>query len=89
MEVSEALSDLLGSIASNFPAILGENLVGIYQWGSLTYDAFDPRCSDVDFIVVTRRDLDDGQFVAFSPSSELLTSVQMVSILLDIYAHIP
>jgi hypothetical protein len=64
MEVSEALSDLLGSIASSFPAILGENLVGIYQWGSLTYDAFDPRCRDVDLIVVTRRDLDDGASAA-------------------------
>ncbi|HEY7305696.1 MAG TPA: aminoglycoside adenylyltransferase domain-containing protein [Bryobacteraceae bacterium] len=36
--------------------------MGIYLWGSLTYDAFDETCSDVDCIVVTRRDLDDREF---------------------------
>jgi hypothetical protein len=56
------LSELLQAVAKDFPAILGENLVGIYLWGSLTYEAFDETCSDVDCIVVTRRDLDDREF---------------------------
>ena len=56
------LSILLQEVATDFPAILRENLVGIYLWGSLTSDAFDETCSDVDCIVVTRRDLDDREF---------------------------
>jgi hypothetical protein len=56
------LSGLLQMIANDFPAILRGNLVGIYLWGSLTYDAFDERCSDVDCVVVTTRDLDERGF---------------------------
>ncbi|HXN51364.1 MAG TPA: aminoglycoside adenylyltransferase domain-containing protein [Candidatus Acidoferrum sp.] len=56
------LSNLLQTMASDFPAVLRGNLVGIYLWGSLTYDAFDESCSDVDCIVVIRRDLDDREF---------------------------
>ncbi|MGP0017507.1 MAG: aminoglycoside adenylyltransferase domain-containing protein [Candidatus Sulfotelmatobacter sp.] len=62
MNIPADLSDLLQSIATDFPAILSGNLVGIYLWGSLTYDAFDETCSDVDCVGVTRRDLDDRQF---------------------------
>jgi hypothetical protein len=57
-------SALLADIARDFPAMLRDNLVGIYLWGSLTYDAFDERCSDVDLIVVTGRDIDDAEFSA-------------------------
>lgn len=56
------LSDLFQVMAADFSAIVRENLVGIYLWGSLTYEAFDETCSDVDCIVVTRRDLDDREF---------------------------
>jgi hypothetical protein len=56
------LSDLLQMMAADFPAILQENLVGIYLWGSLTHEAFDDTCSDVDCIAVTRRDIDDREF---------------------------
>jgi len=60
--IPQDLSNLLQAIATNFPVILGENLVGIYLWGSLTYDAFEEKCSDVDSIVVTTRDLNDREF---------------------------
>ena len=60
--IPQDLSSLLQAMATDFPGILGENLVGIYLWGSLTYDAFEERCSDVDSIVVTTRDLDDREF---------------------------
>jgi hypothetical protein len=56
------LSELLQLMATDFHAILGGNLIGIYLWGSLTYEAFDETCSDVDCIGVTRRDLDDREF---------------------------
>jgi hypothetical protein len=58
----DELTALLSSIRTDFPVLLGENLVGIYLWGSLTYDAFDERCSDVDAVVVTRRDPDGAEF---------------------------
>jgi predicted nucleotidyltransferase len=63
-EIPDELSALLRDIVRDFPAIMNDNLVGIYLWGSLTYDAFDERCSDVDSVVVTRRDLDDAEFSA-------------------------
>jgi Domain of unknown function (DUF4111) len=62
MNIPKNLSDLLQAMATDFPAILRGNLVGIYLWGSLTYDAFDETCSDVDCVGVTRRDLDDREF---------------------------
>lgn len=60
--IPDDLSDLLHAMARDFPGILRDNLVGVYLWGSLTYDAFDETCSDVDCIVVTRRDLDNREF---------------------------
>jgi len=58
------LRDLLQAMAADFRAILSRNLVGIYLWGSLTYGAFDERCSDVDLVTVTARDLNDREFSA-------------------------
>ncbi len=62
ISIPEDLLDLLRVVSRDFPAILHGNLVGIYLWGSLTYDAFDERCSDVDCVGVTRRDLDECEF---------------------------
>jgi hypothetical protein len=62
MHVPRDLVDLLQIMANDFPAILRGNLVAIYLWGSLTYDAFDERCSDVDCVCVTQQDLDDREF---------------------------
>jgi predicted nucleotidyltransferase len=60
--IPKDLSNLLEAMATDFPVILRGNLVGIYLWGSLTYDAFDETFSDVDCVGVTRRDLDDREF---------------------------
>lgn len=62
--IPKDLSELLQAIAADFPAILTRNLVGIYLWGSLTYDAFDEQRSDVDCVIVTARDLDEREFFA-------------------------
>ncbi|MGH9949252.1 MAG: aminoglycoside adenylyltransferase domain-containing protein, partial [Pyrinomonadaceae bacterium] len=56
------LFTLLKEMVNDFPSILGDNLVGIYLWGSLTYEAFDESCSDVDSIIVTRRDINEKEF---------------------------
>jgi len=60
--IPKDLSELLQAIAADFPAILPRNLIGIYLWGSLTYDAFDEGRSDVDCVIATARDLNDLEF---------------------------
>jgi len=62
--ISQELSVLLSQMACDFPSLLEGNLTGIYLWGSLTYDGFDERCSDVDVIVVTNRDVNEQEFSA-------------------------
>jgi hypothetical protein len=53
---------LLRELTAQLRVVLGKNLVGFYLSGSITQEAFDPRRSDVDCVVVTRRDLSDTQF---------------------------
>jgi hypothetical protein len=84
------VSALLRELAERLPAILGRNLVGIYLYGSLTQRAFDPRRSDVDLIVVTRRDLSDAQFrrlgawlARASESNPWTTRLQMIFLIRD------
>jgi hypothetical protein len=60
--IPKDLSELFRAMAADFPAILARNLMGVYLSGSLTYDAFDERCSDVDLVAVTARDLNDREF---------------------------
>lgn len=48
-EVDRLLQELLRSVQ----AILGEQFVGMYLYGSLAIGGFDPRTSDIDFLVVT------------------------------------
>ena len=62
MHVPEEVEELEQDIARYFPEILKENLVGIYLWGSLTYDAFDEEASDVDCVAVLERDLSSQEF---------------------------
>jgi hypothetical protein len=60
--IPSEVSGLLRDLSANLPILLRGNLVGIYQYGSLTQHAFNPKRSDIDCIVVTRRDLSDAQF---------------------------
>src|SRR5438105_3678453 len=56
------VSALLQELTTQLPLILGRNLIGIYLYGSLTQRAFNPKRSDVDCVVVTKRDLSNAQF---------------------------
>ena len=56
------VEELKQEIARDFPEMLKGNLVGIYLWGSLTYEAFDEEASDIDCVVVLERDLDEEEF---------------------------
>jgi predicted nucleotidyltransferase len=57
-QVSALLQDLSGAL----PTLLGENLSGVYIYGSLTQGAFNSQHSDIDCIVLTERELTDTQF---------------------------
>ena len=54
-EVNRVLLDLHGRVS----AILGENLIGFYLYGSLAAGGFEPSRSDIDFVVITRGRLPD------------------------------
>ncbi len=54
-DINAVLHDFEGRIR----AILGNHFVGMYVYGSLAVGDFDPRHSDIDFIVVTDADLSD------------------------------
>ena len=45
---------ILQHIKTSYEAILDENLVGIYVHGSIAFGCFDPRVSDIDFLVVVK-----------------------------------
>lgn len=64
MRIPDDIAELLRVITAELPLILAGNLVGVYIWGSLTYDAFDESCSDVDLVAVTQWDIDEREFVA-------------------------
>src|SRR4051794_39011338 len=50
---------LLEAFAGGVEGVLADDLVGVYIHGSLALGRFDPRNSDVDFVVATREDLDE------------------------------
>jgi predicted nucleotidyltransferase len=60
--VPAPVASTLRALTTALDAILGANLVGVYLYGSLTQGAFDPARSDVDCLVVVRRDLTDSRF---------------------------
>ena len=47
---------------THIPELLKRNLVGIYLYGSFTNSSFNPKRSDIDCIVVTKRRVSEAQF---------------------------
>lgn len=56
------VNDILASLTQRLPEILGQELVGLYLTGSLTYGDFDRGSSDIDFLAVLARELSDAEF---------------------------
>jgi predicted nucleotidyltransferase len=84
------VSALLQELTERLPVILGKNLIGIYLYGSFTQRAFNPKRSDIDCIVVTKRDLSDAQFkklaawlVRSAESNSWTTRLQMQFLIKD------
>src|SRR6185312_3117171 len=50
----EAVRPILALLLSSTQEVLGDQLVGLYLYGSLSSGDFDPASSDVDFAAVTR-----------------------------------
>ncbi len=55
------VNDILATLASEPQKILGNQLIGLYLTGSLTYGDFDPGSSDIDFLAILDRALSDRQ----------------------------
>jgi aminoglycoside adenylyltransferase-like protein len=53
---------LLKLLLSGIQQSLGNRLVGLYLYGSLSTGDFDNACSDVDLLAATLSDIDDGDF---------------------------
>ena len=51
------IGNLLSWIVRESREILKDNLIGVYLHGSLAMGCFNPKLSDVDFIVVVERKL--------------------------------
>src|SRR5438093_12070591 len=62
--IPQEVASLLVELTAMLPQIIGKNLAGIYLYGSLTQQSFNPKRSDIDCIVVTYRDLSNTQFKA-------------------------
>lgn len=60
--IQKDLEKFIDTIKTELPSLLGATLLGIYLYGSISYNAFDARKSDVDIIVVIKRPLNNDEF---------------------------
>ena len=56
------IDGLLSNLLDQMQRILGQNLVGLYLYGSLVTADFDPEISDIDMLAVVSSDVDETQF---------------------------
>ena len=61
-DVPKKVTSLLDKMTNDLPAVLSDELAGIYLYGSLTQNAFNPKRSDIDCVIVTKHELTDDQF---------------------------
>ena len=54
-----SVASLLEELVSDLQAALGDDLIGIYLYGSYVSGGFDPGVSDLDLVAVTPRDADE------------------------------
>lgn len=53
----KSVNDFLEDFVTQVRGLLGDNIVGIYLFGSLSYDDFNPKRSDIDLSVVVKSPL--------------------------------
>lgn len=57
------INEILNHLSSEIKNLLGENLIGIYLFGSLAYGDFNPGSSDCDLIVITQTSIRPNELV--------------------------
>ncbi|UFX83072.1 aminoglycoside adenylyltransferase domain-containing protein [Candidatus Absconditicoccus praedator] len=60
-KLPESLKGFFKTIKKELPEILPDILVGIYVYGSISYNAFDPKRSDVDVAAIIKRKLNEEE----------------------------
>lgn len=58
MDRSHSTDTLLAALSSSIHAVLGDDLVGVYLYGSYVSGGFDPGISDLDLVAVTSDEVD-------------------------------
>jgi hypothetical protein len=61
---SKALQDGIEGYATGLAEVLGDNLRGVYLYGSLAWGCYHPSTSDLDIIVITREVCAEAQHPA-------------------------
>jgi predicted nucleotidyltransferase len=56
------VNDLVNVLLSQMQTILGDDLVGLYLYGSLATGDYDDDISDVDLLAAVSDDLEEGEF---------------------------
>jgi predicted nucleotidyltransferase len=56
------IDELLNGLLASMRQILGQNLAGLYLYGSLVSGDFDREISDIDLLTVTAAPIDDREF---------------------------
>ena len=69
---------ILSKLLSGLQITLADQFVGLYLYGSLASGDFDPRRSDVDFLVVTRAILPDETLAALDAMHAEITNSGMI-----------
>ncbi|OGD67545.1 hypothetical protein A3F08_00755 [Candidatus Berkelbacteria bacterium RIFCSPHIGHO2_12_FULL_36_9] len=59
--IPKNVNNLFSIIKQEIPRILEDNLIGIYVFGSLTYNAYKEGYSDVDIMTVVNKELNDEE----------------------------
>jgi hypothetical protein len=67
------INKLLDLLLSRMQVILGENLFGLYLFGSLVTGDFDYGSSDIDLLAATSTDIDDEEFNALDGMHKEMT----------------
>lgn len=55
------INKILIYLSTKIRTILGDNLIGIYLFGSLSYGDFYPGSSDIDLVVIINRSLNHNE----------------------------
>jgi hypothetical protein len=66
------LDRIIPPLLDDLRATLGDELVGIYHYGSAVSGGFEPELSDLDLVIVTERDVDAIGFEPFAGVVERL-----------------